>query len=272
LYLASGGTDRVIVDNSGVRLGDTGNGYFQPVSGNYGSIQIDGGAHSGYEGYSIGGEYVFMSNGSTVGIYNDIDNEWMFRADRNAYSYMYFNGSPKLTAHGSGVDVSGSLNAVDNIYVANNIYHEGDTNTYINFGSDSIWFFTGGSAYFLLGAGYINTQNVNMRMFNGSVYEGFQDLGTGSSFTCDANDGAFAATMNGNTTFTFSTPAYSGYSRGFILELTGNGSTVTWPSSVEWAGGTAPDAPASGETDIYVFWTRDGGSNWYGVQSIDAAA
>ncbi len=40
----------------------------------------------------------------------------------------------------------------------------------------------------------------------------------------------------------------------------------------DWAGGTAPDAPASGETDIYAFWTRDGGTTWYGVLSVDAAA
>jgi len=77
--------------------------------------------------------------------------------------------------------------------------------------------------------------------------------------------------MSGNTTFTFSN-ATSGMSSGFILQLTGNGSTVTWPSSVKWAGGTAPDAPASGETDILVFHTRDGGTNWYGVLASDAAA
>jgi hypothetical protein len=61
-------------------------------------------------------------------------------------------------------------------------------------------------------------------------------------------------------------------SKAFVLQLTGNGSTVTWPSSVKWAGGTAPDAPASGETDILVFHTRDGGTNWYGVLASDAAA
>ena len=59
---------------------------------------------------------------------------------------------------------------------------------------------------------------------------------------------------------------------GDNLQLTGNGSTVTWPGSVKWAGGSAPDAPANGETDILVFVTRDGGTNWYGVLSIDAAA
>jgi len=78
--------------------------------------------------------------------------------------------------------------------------------------------------------------------------------------------------MTGNTTFTFGTAGLGGRRVSKEIKLTGNGSTVTWPSSVDWAGGTAPDAPASGETDIYVFWTRDGGTTWYGVQSIDAAA
>ena len=52
ITLATGGSSEITVNTTGVRLGDTGNGYFQPVSGNYGSIQIDGGAHGGYEGYT----------------------------------------------------------------------------------------------------------------------------------------------------------------------------------------------------------------------------
>jgi len=98
------------------------------------------------------------------------------------------------------------------------------------------------------------------------------DVLSGTSPAPDAdNAGAFSLTMTGNTTFTFGSVT-SGRSVGFVLQLTGNGSTVTWPSSVKWAGGTAPDAPASGETDILVFHTRDGGTNWYGVLSSDAAA
>jgi len=104
-----------------------------------------------------------------------------------------------------------------------------------------------------------------------SLQEDYDAL-SGTSPAPDAdNAGAFSLTMTGNTTFTFGSVT-SGRSVGFVLQLTGNGSTVTWPSSVDWAGGTAPDAPASGETDILVFWTRDGGTTWYGVQSIDAAA
>jgi len=104
-----------------------------------------------------------------------------------------------------------------------------------------------------------------------SLQEDYDSL-SGTSPAPDAdNAGAFSLTMSGNTTFTFGSVT-SGRSVGFVLQLTGNGSTVTWPSSVKWAGGTAPDAPASGETDVLVFHTRDGGTNWYGVLSSDAAA
>jgi hypothetical protein len=107
-----------------------------------------------------------------------------------------------------------------------------------------------------------------------SLQEDYDAL-SGTSPAPDAdNAGAFSLTMTDNTTFTFGSVT-SGRSVGFILQLTGNATTaytVTWPTSVDWAGGTAPDAPAVGETDIYVFWTRDGGTTWYGVQSIDAAS
>jgi len=218
IRLVAGGSQEVTINTTGVRLGDTGNGYFQPVSGNYGSIQIDGGAHSGYEGYSIGGRVVFMHNNNTdSGIYNDVNNEWMVHCQLNGAVILYYNGSSKLQTTGSGVNISG------NLYTT------------------------------------------------GSVAEDYDSL-SGTSPTCNVdNGGAFSLTMSGNTTFTFS-GADSGYSMGFILQLTGNGSTVTWPSSVDWAGGTAPDAPASGASNLYVFWTRDGGSNWHGVLSSAAYA
>jgi DNA-binding beta-propeller fold protein YncE len=48
--------------------------------------------------------------------------------------------------------------------------------------------------------------------------------------------------------------------------------TFTYPTSVDWAGGTAPDAPAVGETDVLVFYTEDGGTTYYGFQAGDAMA
>ena len=218
ITLQTGGSSEITVNTTGVRLGDTGNGFFRPVSGSFGSIEIDGGAHGGWEGYSIGGRVVFMhDNSNTSGIYNDVNNEWMLKCDLNGAIQLYHNNSSKLDTLSNGVSINGNL-------------------------------YTDGS--------------------NAEDYDAL----SGTSPTCNVdNAGAFSLTMTGNTTFTFS-GADSGWIMGFVLQLTGNGSTVTWPSSVKWAGGTAPDAPASGETDILVFHTRDGGSNWYGVLASDAAA
>ena len=65
-------------------------------------------------------------------------------------------------------------------------------------------------------------------------------------------------------TFTFSNPPASGKCGSFTLILTNGGSqTVTWPTSVDWAGGTAPTLTTSG-IDVLTFTTVDGGTIWYG--------
>ena len=48
--------------------------------------------------------------------------------------------------------------------------------------------------------------------------------------------------------------------------------TFTYPTSVKWPSGTAPDAPATGETDVLVFYTEDGGTTYQGFQAGDAMA
>ena len=48
--------------------------------------------------------------------------------------------------------------------------------------------------------------------------------------------------------------------------------TFTYPTAVDWPAGTAPAAPAAGETDVLAFYTDDGGTNWYGFQAGDAMA
>lgn len=95
--------------------------------------------------------------------------------------------------------------------------------------------------------------------------------GTTPAVDCEAGN-FFSLSTSGNTTFTFSNPPASGTAFGFTLQLTAGGThTITYPASVDFAGATAPDAPASGETDILVFTTRDGGTTWYGALAIDAA-
>jgi len=96
---------------------------------------------------------------------------------------------------------------------------------------------------------------------------------SGTTPSIDADTGGyFSLTTSGNTTFTFAAVT-TGRSVGFLLEITaGGGHTLTWPSSVDWAGGTAPDAPASGAKNLYVFTTRDSGTNWIGALASAAYA
>ena len=100
---------------------------------------------------------------------------------------------------------------------------------------------------------------------------------SGTTPTVDCDEGNyFSLSTTGNTTFTFS---YAGVNLttndvySFTLKITAGGThTLTWPAAVDWPGGTAPDAPASGETDVYTFWTPDGGTTWYGALAMDAVA
>ena len=76
----------------------------------------------------------------------------------------------------------------------------------------------------------------------------------------------FAVTLDQNTTFTFSDPPASGTSFAFTLIVTQHSTavTLTWPASVDWAGGSAPDAAGNNEVQAYGFITRDGGTTYYG--------
>lgn len=81
----------------------------------------------------------------------------------------------------------------------------------------------------------------------------------------------FTVTISAATTLTFSNvPA--GKAATFNLIITNGGAaTVTWPTSVKWASGTAPTLTASG-VDVLTFLTPDGGVTWYGTVAITAAA
>jgi hypothetical protein len=96
--------------------------------------------------------------------------------------------------------------------------------------------------------------------------------GTTPAVNCETGN-VFSLATTGNTTFTFTNPPASGTAYGFTLKVTAGGThSLTWPSSVDWAGGTAPDAPASGETNVLAFITYDGGNTWYGFQGGAAMA
>ena len=96
-----------------------------------------------------------------------------------------------------------------------------------------------------------------------------------STVTCDlATANHFAVTIDQATTFAFSNPPSSGTSFAFTLIITqhSTAAALTWPNTVDWAGGSAPDAAGNNEVQAYGFITRDGGTTYYGFLGGTAIA
>jgi len=91
---------------------------------------------------------------------------------------------------------------------------------------------------------------------------------TGGAATLNCQDGnVFSHTLTEDVTYTFSNAPASGRSFGFVLKVVQDSTarTITWPASVDWAGATAPTlSTGSGEVDVFVFFTVDNGTTWYG--------
>ena len=85
---------------------------------------------------------------------------------------------------------------------------------------------------------------------------------------------SFSLTMDQATTFAFSNPPGSGTAFSFTLFLTqhSTAAAITWPNTVDWAGGSAPDAAAANALQAYAFFTRDGGTTYYGFLGGTAIA
>jgi hypothetical protein len=93
----------------------------------------------------------------------------------------------------------------------------------------------------------------------GPTYE--MDLAVGSGWTL---------TATGDITFSFANPT-ADRMYGIVLRITNGGAhTITWPASVQWAGGTEPTLTSSG-TDIVGFVTLDGGTSWIGGAQLDVS-
>ena len=95
-----------------------------------------------------------------------------------------------------------------------------------------------------------------------------------TTVNCETGN-AFSHTLTENTTFTFSNPPASGTAYSFSIEIiqdaSASGFTVTWPASVDWPAATAPTLTATASAkDVFVFYTRDGGTNWLGFTAGQA--
>jgi len=133
----------------------------------------------------------------------------------------------------------------------------------------------GTGSYQIGGTDIITSGRVIQNSIQRSYAEKLYAFGnTGTAPTLDLSNGNFVtATLSANATFAFSLGAgVTSDAIGFTLHLTNDataGRTITWPASVKWPNGTVPTrTTTAGRTDVYSFYTIDGGSNWYGILSI----
>ena len=128
-----------------------------------------------------------------------------------------------------------------------------------------------------VGSSYTGDVDITGELIADSYNETYAAVTSSSNATtvnCH-NGNAFSHTLTENTTFTFSNPPASGTAYSFSLEIiqdaSASGYTVTWPSSVDWPSATAPTLTATASAkDVFVFYTRDGGTTFYGFTAGQA--
>jgi hypothetical protein len=106
--------------------------------------------------------------------------------------------------------------------------------------------------------------------FDAATQEKSAALTSGTTVALDLNLATtFTITLAHNIgTFNWTNPAASGAVSSFVLKVTQDGTagrTIAWPSGVDWAAATAPTlSTAAGNVDVFVFFTSDAGTTWYG--------
>jgi len=117
------------------------------------------------------------------------------------------------------------------------------------------------------------SEELKAKSYN-ETYAAVTSSSNATTINCE-NGNAFSHTLTENTTFTFSGEPASGTAFSFSLEIiqdaSASGYTVTWPTEVDWPSATAPTLTATASAkDVFVFYTRDGGTNWYGFTAGQA--
>jgi hypothetical protein len=165
-------------------------------------------------------------------------------------------GTGVVTAVGNAVNTTGGLVTQSGTLAANNILLGGGASTAITSSSLLAVSAAVTTGNFIKALGYADTVTA---------------LGnTGTAINIDLTSGnVFTATLTGSCTFTLRYPVSSG-SSSFTLVLTNDGTagrTVAWAGgSFLFPGGAASlsRSTAANAIDVWVFFTNDGGTTWYG--------
>ncbi len=99
-----------------------------------------------------GGSNTFIKNtggdlrirGNVIKLAREDSTETYIECNVNNAVQIFYNGNEKLATTNTGINVTGDVQCSDNVLVANNIKHHGDTDTYIEFTDDQIRLLAGG--------------------------------------------------------------------------------------------------------------------------------
>ena len=235
--------------------------------------------------------------------------EFMATFGVNGAATLYYDNAAKIATTATGIDVTGNATFADNgkaIFGAGSdlqIYHSGN-DSHIKEVGTGILFIDASSQIQLRSASdeiYIQcVENSGVNLFHNNVtklattatgadvtgeliadsynetYSAVTSTANATTVNCETGN-SFSHTLTENTTFTFSNPPASGTAYSFSIEIiqdaSASGFTLTWPTSVDWPAATAPTLTATASAkDIFVFTTRDGGTNWYGFTAGQALA
>ena len=200
------------------------------------------------------------------------------------------NGNILLTPNGSGVvridgttgiDMeSGSIGIKNSGSVSNiKLYCESSNAHYVQLQSPAHSAYSGNVTLTLPSTTgtLIGGDAENVVKIDGAVSEKAATNATISSTTAalDVRDGSvFQLTLASNiTTFNWSNHAASGHVSSFVMKVIQDGTgsrTIAWPDgtnsvTVRWPGDTAPTlSSGAADVDVFVFFTHDGGTNYYG--------
>ena len=163
----------------------------------------------------------------------------------------------------AGVNINGNLNAVDDIYLADQILHEGDTDTYMQFHAANQWrVVTGGTemlevndSYVLLGANSVGS--VETATKTGSV--------TPNLYVYNS----FVWTLTGNITLNNPTTEVAGQSGVFIFIHSGAARTVSLGTDYETVGGAGLTlSSTAGATDVVPYTVSASGRILLGTPQL----
>ena len=188
-----------------------------------------------------------------------------------------FFGGTQPTSSNFYVSSDNGVNNNGSPYVAYLFAHDTDASSIIKCGS----FTTDGNGDASVNLGF-EPQWVLLKRTDGAqswwLADTLRGMPVGTSGTAyltpdqqSAEDSTYTNYINPTATG-FAVDAFSG-SANYIYVVIRNPSvpTITYPSTLEFSGGTAPTSPAVGETDVITFSTTDGGTSYQAVQAIDGA-